>query len=134
MEDEILDQTPVKLYIMVRPPKQEKKTILINSSFAPSLKDVLPTREILQTHFQAERIRVQIAKRDGIKGYIPQPLYLAIENGIFVKAKEEVAKKNVHIVDDCIVLTLGTNMPCCIMTPRPEINKSDERINEEKHD
>lgn len=107
-----IEQKPVDLYLV-----DSKGQGLVSCKGIKSFVGILPTEEILRTHFQKERVKLQIALEKNEK-YTPQPLYLEIENSIFVAIVNEAAKKNNKIRRDFLVLTLGNKMPCCIIGPQ----------------
>lgn len=145
MEEKPIKQTPVDLYVMVptvkrySEEKSETTFTLLKCDKIKEFEGILPTKEILETHFLAQRTKMAIAKRDG-EDYVPQPLYLEIESGIFaqlvkhIEAKVPRGKKRFmyeETSDTCICLTLGTNMPCCVMSPQKEVCKEPLKDKEE---
>lgn len=105
-----------KLYVMV--PRRKVKTgrvsvCLVNANKLRAFKGNLPTKEILRTHFQIEKLRLE---KD--KTYTPQPLYLEVEKEKFFEMYKEVYGKDTSIGEGAsnIALTLGQSVPCCIIT------------------
>ena len=104
----------------------------------------LPTKEILETHFQAERVRIEMAKQESDENtYRPQPLYLEVESSIFASIVSEARAKDKALgTPDVLALTLGSSMPCCIIAERKEepalkpktVRKKKTKKIEEKHD
>lgn len=131
MEEKRPKQHPVKLYIMV--PHQVlveggyrfTNITLLSCDKIKSFKGILPTQEILATHFQAERVRLQIAKeKNKTEGkeekYIPQPLYIEVESSIFAAIVEEAKSKDSNVTGETLTLTLGGKFPCCLISPQAE--------------
>lgn len=126
MENKIENQTPIDLYLMIPHEVFDKKLgtertkiCLVSCKEMKSLQGILPTKEILETHFSAERVKIQISKRESGKDdtYIPQPLQLEIDEDLFKSIVEEAYKKDHYIGDPSILaLTLGNSMPCCLIT------------------
>ena len=121
---DVKNQTSIPLYLMV--PHQVNsngrsftKICLLSCEKIKAFQPILPTKEILETHFQAERVRMEIAKNNPEGGkYIPQPLYLEIESSIFVSIVEEAKAKDAEISGaQTLALTLGGSIPCCIISP-----------------
>lgn len=129
----VIKQHPAKLYLMVphRNIKGGTSITLLSCAKIKAFEGILPTEEILQTHFTAERVRMQIAEEaikanGGGQRYIPQPLYLEIESSIFAAIMAEARAKDPQLGGKQLVLTLGTKFPCCIITeqkPEPEADK-----------
>ena len=107
----------ITLYVMVPRINTKKgnkmKVCFVNCNKLPSFSKHIPTKEILKTHFQVERLRCQ---KD--KSYHPQPLYLQVDKEEFDKMYEEVYRKDSNIKNspNCFSLTLGQHVPCCIIT------------------
>lgn len=143
-------QTPAKLYLMVPhrvqggKPRGEVRIVLLSCDKIKSFEGVLPTEEILATHFQAERVRMKIARsKDGEAKYTPQPLYLEVQSSIFASIVSEARAKDKALgTPDVLALTLGSSMPCCIIAERKEepapkpktVRKKRTKKIEEKHD
>ena len=119
-------QTPADLYLMV--PKQTNngvRVVLLNVKKIKSFVGIAPSKEILLTHFQAERLRMEKAEAEAKKAgkdakYLPQPLYLQIQSSIFASIVAEARRKDKDVDDKNLMLTLGNQMPCCIITPMEE--------------
>lgn len=87
----------IKLYIPVLYEKKVKgkedssytSTTLLNASKIPILKDILPTKEMLVTHVQIEKIKYQ---KDN--NYRPKAFEIQIEESKFNLIISEVKKKN----------------------------------------
>jgi hypothetical protein len=140
--EKVEKQTPADLFVMIPRVKQitrkksETTFTLLKCANIPQFEGVLPTKEILQTHFATQRVKMEIAKRDKTE-YIPQPLYLEIESGIFVELMKAINKKQPQFKSasdgHSICLTLGNNMPCCIMLPQQEAKEvCNEPLKEEE--
>jgi len=129
MEEKKLEapkQTPADLYLMV-PHATENGTrvVFLSVKKIKSLQGIAPTKEILQTHFEAERVRMQLAEQkanenDKKAKYLPQPLYLQIESSIFAAIVEEARAKDRWVGSDALALTLGSQIPCCVISAMPE--------------
>lgn len=123
---EVPQQTPADLYLMVTKNLiSGPKVTLLSVKKIKSFTEIAPTKEILITHFQAEHVRMQIAQQEASKAgkdanYLPQPLYLQIQSSIFANIVAEARAKNKDVSDKALTLTLGSNMPCCIITPISE--------------
>lgn len=119
-----------KIYIIV--PRGEN-CVLLNCNNMKSMQGLTPTAEILATHFQAERVRVEIWKRDHPKWcrlsvnqkrasaeqpYRPQPLYIETEPDRFQDIVDEIKGKVTGCNDlSHIALTMGSAyIPCCIIS------------------
>lgn len=149
MEEE-KKQTPIDLYLMVphqvyEGGKQLVKVCLLACKKIKAFEGFLPTKEILETHFQAERVRIEMAKQESgnENTYRPQPLYLEVESSIFASIVSEVRAKDKALgTPDVLALTLGSSMPCCIIAERKEepapkpktVRKKRTKKIEEKHD
>lgn len=150
MEKEIAKQTSVDLYLMVphsifEGGKETTKICLLSCKKIKAFEGFLPTKEILETHFQVERVRIEMAKQEsGNEGtYRPQPLYLEVESSIFASIVSEARAKDKALgTPDVLALTLGSSMPCCIIAERKEepapkpktVRKKRTKKIEEKHD
>lgn len=148
--EEAKKQTPVDLYLMVphstfEGGKETTKICLLSCKKIKAFAGVVPTKEILETHFQAERVKIQIAKEKSGKEntYVPQPLYLEVESSIFASIVSEARAKDKALgTPDVLALTLGSSMPCCIIAERKEepalkpktVRKKRTKKIEEKHD
>lgn len=120
-------QTPAKLYLMVPHRVQGRKVriVLLSCDKIKSFEGVLPTEEILATHFQSERVRMKIARSKGEEAkYIPQPLYLEVQSSIFAAIVAEAQKKDKNVQGNFLVLTLGGNIPCCVIFCTSKRNSS----------
>ena len=120
-------QTPAKLYLMVPHRVQGRKVriVLLSCDTIKSFEGVLPTEEILATHFQSERVRMKIARSKGEEAkYIPQPLYLEVQSSIFAAIVAEAQKKDKNVQGNFLVLTLGGNIPCCVIFCTSKRNSS----------
>lgn len=112
----------VKLYLMIpkETPRGHRTTLLACDGIS-AFRGVLPTQQILETHFQTERVRMEIYRRDNagkkdVPQYVPQPLYLEIRPEIFEAIVEEAARKDAGAGTlNALALTLGGNFPCCII-------------------
>ena len=131
MEEKRPKQHPAKLYLMVPHEfvtigkKRHTSFTLLSCDKIKSFKGILPTREILATHFQAEKVQLQMAeeknKTEGKEEkYIPQPLYLEVESSIFAAIVEEAKSKDSNVTGGILALTLGGNFPCCLISPQAE--------------
>ena len=83
--EEVKKQTPIDLYLMVphqvyEGGKQSVKVCLLACKNIKAFAGFLPTKEILETHFQADRVRIEMAKQEcgNENTYRPQPLYLEV--------------------------------------------------------
>ena len=149
--EEVKKQTPINLYLMVphqvyEGGKQSVKICLLACKKIKAFAGFLPTKEILETHFQAERVRIEMAKQEsGNEGtYRPQPLYLEVESSIFASIVSEARAKDKALgTPDVLALTLGSSsMPCCVIAERKEepapkpktVRKKRTKKIEEKHD
>lgn len=151
--EEVKKQTPIDLYLMVPHQvheglKQSVKICLLACKKIKALTGVVPTKEILETHFQAERVKIQIAKEQSGKEntYVPQPLCLEVKSSIFASIVEEARAKDSKLGNlSVLALTLGNSMPCCLITvskeepekaaPKPkQVRKKRTKKIEEKHD
>lgn len=148
--EEAKKQTPVDLYLMVphstfEGGKETTKICLLSCKKIKAFAGVVPTKEILETHFQAERVKIQIAKEQSGKEntYVPQPLYLEVESSIFASIVSEARAKDKALgTPDVLALTMGSSMPCCIIAERKEepapkpktVRKKRTKKIEEKHD
>ena len=100
----------------------------------------LPSEEALRTHFEAERVRMQIFKRDHPEPdhvYIPQPLYIEIEPETFDEILEEVRRVEplFNQVNNMIALTLGGGVPCCILSRHDDSEEMhEEEVREDNED
>ena len=90
--EEAKKQTPVDLYLMVphstfEGGKETTKICLLSCKKIKAFAGVVPTKEILETHFQAERVKIQIAKEQSGKEntYVPQPLCLEVKSSILLR-------------------------------------------------
>lgn len=127
MED-VKKQTPVDLYLMVPHStfdgeKEVTKICLLSCKKLKTLVGITPTKEILTTHFEAERVKIEIAKRDSGKEntYVPQPLVLELKSSIFASIVEEARAKDRKLGNPLtLALTLGNTMPCCLLMPEQE--------------
>lgn len=133
-------QTPAKLYLMVPhrvqsgKPQGEVRIVLLSCDKIKSFEGVLPTKEILATHFQAERVRMEIVQlRAKEAEYIPQPLYLEVQSSIFAAIVAEAQKKDKNVQGNILALTLGGNIPCCVISAQAKEIVQDN-IKEEEHD
>mgnify|MGYP001374363812 CR=1 FL=1 len=146
--EKVEKQTPADLFVMIPRVKQitreksETTFTLLKCANIPQFEGVLPTKEILQTHFATQRVKMEIAKRDKTE-YIPQPLYLEVESSIFASIVSEARAKDKALgTPDVLALTLGSSMPCCIIAERKEepapkpktVRKKRTKKIEEKHD
>lgn len=59
--------------------------------------------------------------------YLPQPLYLQIQSSIFATIVEEARGKDKDVDGKALCLTLGSQIPCCVITPMPEAPVEDEQ-------
>lgn len=126
--EEVKKQTPIDLYLMVphqvfESGKQAVKICLLACKKIKAFEGFLPTKEILETHFQAERVRIEMAKQESgnENTYRPQPLYLEVESSIFASIVSEAKAKDKALgTPDVLALTLGSSMPCCIIAERKE--------------
>lgn len=151
--EEAKKQTPVDLYLMVphstfEGGKEATKICLLSCKKIKAFTGVTPTKEILETHFQAERVKIQIAKEQSGKEntYAPQPLCLEVKSSIFASIVEEARAKDSKLGNPSVLaLTLGNSMPCCLITvskeeeketaPKPkQVRKKKIRKIEERHD
>lgn len=148
--EEAKKQTPVDLYLMVphstfEGGKEMAKICLLSCKKIKAFAGVVPTKEILETHFQAERVKIQIAKEQSGKEntYVPQPLCLEVESSIFASIVSEARAKDKALgTPDVLALTLGSSMPCCVIAERKEepapkpktVRKKRTKKIEEKHD
>lgn len=148
--EEAKKQTPVDLYLMVphstfEGGKETTKICLLSCKKIKAFAGVVPTKEILETHFQAERVKIQIAKEQSGKEntYVPQPLCLEVKSSIFASIVSEARAKDKALgTPDVLALTLGSSMPCCIIAERKEepapkpktVRKKRTKKIEEKHD
>ena len=123
-QQEIIEQTPVKLYILVPNEKNERvRFTLLGTKDMKSLEGIAPTKEILEAHFAAERVRMAIANRDNPdEKYIPQPLYIDTMKDSFHDIVEEAKKKCNQFDENTehIALSLGVQFPCCIIGIRDD--------------
>lgn len=132
-EKQAVKQTSADLYLMV--PKNSKtgvRVTLLSVKKIKSFAEVAPTKEILATHFQAEHVRMEIADAEAKKAgknakYLPQPLYLQIQSSIFATIVEEARGKDKDVDGKALCLTLGSQIPCCVITPMPEAPVEDEQ-------
>lgn len=133
-EKQAVKQTPADLYLMV--PKNSKTGVRITFLSVKKIKSfffgIAPTREILEAHFQAEHVRMEIADAEAKKAgknakYLPQPLYLQIQSSIFATIVEEARGKDKDVDGKALCLTLGSKIPCCVITPMPEAPVEDEQ-------
>lgn len=133
-------QTPVDLYLMVPHPTPEgAKIVFLSVKKIKSFDGIAPTKEILATHFQAEKVRMQLAEQatqhieenDKKAKYMPQPLYLQIESSIFATIVAEARKKDRWVGEDALALTLGSQIPCCVISPMKDVPAEDKQPNEE---
>lgn len=128
MEKEITKQTSVDLYLMVphsifEGGKETTKICLLSCKKIKAFAGVVPTKEILETHFQAERVKMKIAKEQSgnENTYVPQPLWLEVKSSIFASIVEEARAKDSKLGNPSVLaLTLGNSMPCCIVAPRQD--------------
>lgn len=148
--EEAKKQTPVDLYLMVphstfEGGEETTKICLLSCKKIKAFAGVVPTKEILETHFQAERVKIQIAKEQSGKEntYVPQPLCLEVKSSIFASIVEEAREKDSKLGNPSVLaLTLGSSMPCCIIAERKEepapkpktVRKKRTKKIEEKHD
>lgn len=148
--EEAKKQTTVDLYLMVphstfEGGKETTKICLLSCKKIKAFAGVVPTKEILETHFQAERVKIQIAKEQSGKEntYVPQPLCLEVKSSIFASIVSEARAKDKALgTPDVLALTLGSSMPCCIIAERKEepapkpktVRKKRTKKIEEKHD
>lgn len=119
-----------KIYITV-PRGQDR--VLLNCNTMKSMAGLTPTKEILITHLQAERVRMEIWKRDhpewdklsvnqklasAEQPYKPQPLYIETQPDKFKDIVDEIRSKVVGCGDlSHIALTTGSAyLPCCIIS------------------
>lgn len=132
-------QTPADLYLMVPHPTPEgAKIVFLSVKKIKSFAGIAPTKEILATHFQAEKVRMQLAeqatehvKEDDKKAkYMPQPLYLQIESGIFATIVAEARKKDRWVGEDALALTLGSKIPCCVISPMKDVSADNKQLEE----
>lgn len=127
---EKVKQTPVDLFVMV--PKETRKgrrITLVKCDRVEKLRGIAPTKEILQTHFEAERIRMKIHEQNEKSKYVPQPLFLEIEPELFQEIIEQAQAIDRDAPSDFIALTLGNKFPCCIIKqqePNVESQKSND--------
>ena len=127
-EKQAVKQTPADLYLMV--PKNSKtgvRVTLLSVKKIKSFAEVAPTKEILATHFQAEHVRMEIADAEAKKAgknakYLPQ-----IQSSIFATIVEEARGKDKDVDGKALCLTLGSQIPCCVITPMPEAPVEDEQ-------
>lgn len=141
MEEKIPKQHPANLYLMVphqvnNSGKQGVNFTLLSCKKIKSFEGILPTQEILATHFQAERVRLKMAEeRNKAEGkterYVPQPLYLEIESSIFAAIMAEAKRKDSNVTGETFVLTLGGNFPCCLISVQKP--QADKTVREETH-
>lgn len=151
--EEAKKQTPVDLYLMVphstfEGGKEATKICLLSCKKIKAFSGVVPTKEILETHFKAERVKIQIAKEQFGKEntYVPQPLCLEVKSSIFASIVEEARAKDSKLGNPSVLaLTLGNSMPCCLVTVSKEepeeaapkqkqVRKRKTKKIEEKHD
>ena len=126
--EEVGKQTPVDLYLMIphstfEGGKETTKICLLSCNKIKAFTGVTPTKEILETHFQAERVKMQIAKEQSGKEntYVPQQLCLEVKSSIFASIVEEVRAKGVKLWNPSVLaLTLENSMPCCLITAGKE--------------
>lgn len=121
---EVIKQTPVPLYILVPSEKDDGVHFtLLGTKGMKSLEGIAPTKEILEAHFAAERVRMAIANRDDpYKKYVPQPLYIDTMKDSFHAIVEEAKKKYNQFDENTehIALSLGVQIPCCIIGIRDD--------------
>lgn len=127
-------QKPANLYIItphvvgVRPdrtPVTRGQFISIKRNRLTAIVPFLPSEEVLRTHFEAERVRMSIFKRDHQEPdhvYIPQPLYIEIEPKAFdaILAEVRAVEPLFNQVSEMIALTLGGSVPCCMLARHDE--------------
>lgn len=129
--EEVKKQTPVDLYLMVphstfEGGEETTKICLLSCKKIKAFTGVTPTKEILETHFQAERVKIQIAKEQSGREntYVPQPLCLEVKSSIFASIVEEACAKDSKLGNPSVLaLTLGNSMPCCLITASKEETK-----------
>lgn len=107
----------IKLYIML--PCGHQGWTYVNADKCKALKNYLPTREMLETHFEIQYILRQKAINEKSR-FRPMPLFLEVENTIFVDACDELIHNFPNIRKEelyaGIALTLGASIPCTIIT------------------
>lgn len=127
METEV--QKPANLYVVIphvvgaredKSPVTHGQFLSIKNRFL-AMRPFVPSEEALKVHFEAERVRMAIFKRDHPEPdhvYIPQPLYIEIEPETFDEILEEIRRVEplFNQVENMIALTLGGGIPCCILS------------------
>lgn len=119
-------QHDVKLYILL--PCGRRGYMFVDAAKCRAIRPFLPTREILETHFEMQYVLREKARMEE-KSFRPMPLYLQLESAIFAEACEELAVGYGNVrreeLRNAIALTLGDSyLPCCIMSPaRSDTNK-----------
>ena len=116
-------QTPINLYLMVphqvyERGKQITKICLLSCKKIKAFEGILPTKEILETHFQAEKVRIQISEKNPEgEVYRPQPLYLEVEQNVFEEIVKECRTTDSALGNPAtLALSLTGSMPCCIIS------------------
>lgn len=122
-------QKPANLYVILphlvgvredKSPITKGQFISVKKNHFTAMEPFLPSEEALKVHFEAERVRMAIFKRDHPEPdhvYVPQPLYIEIEPNTFDKILEQVraVEPSFNQVKGMIALTLGGFVPCCIL-------------------
>ena len=122
-------QKPANLYVVLphlvgvredKSPVTRGQFISVKKNRFTAMEPFLPSEEALKVHFEAERVRMAIFKRDHPEPdhvYIPQPLYIEIEPNTFDEILEQVraVEPLFNQVKGMIALTLGGGVPCCIL-------------------
>lgn len=128
MEKEV--QKPANLYVVVphmvgvredKSPVTHGQFLSIKKNHFWAMEPFLPSEEALKVHFEAERVRMAIFKRDHPEPdhvYMPQPLYIEIEPTTFDEILEQIraVEPLFNQVNNMIALTLGGGVPCCILS------------------
>lgn len=117
-------QHHVKLYIML--PCGHQGYMYVNAERCTAIRRFLPTREILETHFETQYVLRQKAAYEK-QPFRPMPLFLQLQSAIFADACEELISKYGRIrkneLRGGIALTLGGPIPCCILTAEADNNE-----------
>lgn len=97
--------------------KMLSNVTLVNANKIKELEEFIPSEEVLQTHLQIQKIKVQ---KD--ENYKPEPLYLTIKKSIFNTIIEKVVFKGGQGVDrERIPLVFQyPALPICIIQPTIE--------------
>lgn len=118
-----MEKEGLKLFLMIpnnvfRDGVKKVTITLLDCLKMNSFKGVLPTMEILRTHFKLERAKLQKAKLEGVK-YTPLPLVLNVSMAVFIRIVKEAKTKNPNAAYlKELSLTLNGEAPCCVIMPK----------------